>query len=495
MKNHFKSQLIMKRFNQQLWFYDMDNHKLELKKPNKVLFEKDIYTDEVEEKLHRIETRYSNLIDNKILNKEKIVLTRDDLYLLKKFLLIDSLRNMYDEERFEKFFKNFERSARHYFSMVEMAANEEHPKYKELYPFYKGKKYLSELNMSIKDKFMLCLNSILDSDLYSLHISDVPLDVIAWSVAFIDSYITFWDSNEKEDFILTDLNMMSEYDMCHMIYSGMPAEKVSYLLAMNKKSNYTIYTDLMIQNAVMYENFNIFNLSANRCIVCISPFFKLYSDKIYKYSNIKEKIEKPNILPSSIHHLEAFEIPETEYVISPSFMTKDDIFKYVPYKLTQDETIALNMQFLNESKKYIGFVNKEKVVNTFGYANAAYSFYDSAKVYSDNPFDNLSAMVDSLMHNKFYPIIKAIDNEGIKGTINPFLLFEKNTNDAGLDMNLNYYMYEYFLDGYNNGTLNLQAFEFLKKDGVTDLKDFLVKNLEHARKYNEEFFKDFYKKQ
>ena len=68
MKNHFKSQLVINRFDRKIWFYDMEKRELVQKQSHKIFYEEDIYSPEVEEKLHKLEASYSNIIDNKIIH-------------------------------------------------------------------------------------------------------------------------------------------------------------------------------------------------------------------------------------------------------------------------------------------------------------------------------------------------------------------------------------------------------------------------------------------
>lgn len=493
MNNHYKSQLIIKRFSEKVWVYDLNKKTLVQKQPKKILYEEDIYTPEVEEKLHRLETSYSNLIDKKVLTSEEIQLTRKELYLIKKFLVIDSLRQMFGDGIFSGFFKNFEKSALNYFSALKANAtfNPNSKVYLEILNS-KEHKYLSEIQMPEKDLFMMVLECILDNDLYELHYTNCPLDIIAWSAAITESYLTFWDSSDTEEFLLSDVNMLSEYDMCHMVFGGLNSEKYTYLYQNLKGKAGYVYADFLKTHCVMYENYNVFNLSNNRSIVCVNPFFKLYSDTFSK----RFEIEKPDVwVGTTVHHLNAYKIPQNIYKISDRFFTDDDIFIYKPYKLTIEETLAFNLQILNETKNIVGFVNKDKVKKTFAYANVAFSMYDATNAAhkSDDPLAGLSAMVESLMNNKYYPLIKEPYGENKENDFNPFEVFDKNTYLSGIGMKTNYRLYDYFVEQLKTkADLNLEPFDFLLKNGVEDLVEYFTKEAKEAREHNKQVMEDLY---
>lgn len=500
MDNHYKSQLVIKRFDREkVWFYDLKNRTLEQKKPKRIFYGVNIYSEIVEQKLRRIESIYSNILDKKILEKEEISLTRRDLNLIKKFLIIDGLRTMYEEGDFVNFFKSFEQSARKYFESMKLTALYDIRAIAYLNEFNKYEhKYLSEMDMPDNEKYMFCLEVLLDNDIYELHKTKCPLDIIAWAAAITESYLTFWDSSDSEEFILTDINMMSEYDMCHMMYGGLNSEKISYLISKLKES-FAHPTILKTLN-VMYENYNIFNISNTRCIVCINPFFKLYFDGSFG-KNIQTI--KPNIWPgTTIHHLDAYQVPKNTYV-NPTkkvldtdviVFSDDDIFKYKPYKLTQEETLAMNMQFLNQCRQFLGFVNKDKVINTFGYANIAFAYYEAyqAKDKSNDPLAGLDALTKSMMNNQFYPIFNQLYREGYKSEINPFDMFDKNTALSQIGMKTNYYMNDYIAKQIEtNPDINLSIFSFLKKN-KEELIEFFKNEADVARKLNKEYIEALY---
>lgn len=100
MKNHYVSQLILKRFANALYIFD-DNAKSISKhtQTENIFYKKDIYTDEVETAMNfNLENDFAKLLDKKVLGKNKITLTRTELLLLKRYLLVCSIKTKTPDE-------------------------------------------------------------------------------------------------------------------------------------------------------------------------------------------------------------------------------------------------------------------------------------------------------------------------------------------------------------------------------------------------------------
>ena len=114
-KNHYVSQLIIKRFAPSVSTFDMQTNQIvEHRQAAKIFFDRDIYDNDIEEKMaHDLEQPFASILDKKILNCDKIRLTRNELYLVKQFLLMDSVRT-YTPEHFQRVIKNFHSNTHRY---------------------------------------------------------------------------------------------------------------------------------------------------------------------------------------------------------------------------------------------------------------------------------------------------------------------------------------------------------------------------------------------
>ena len=80
MKNHYVSQFIIRRFSNAINVFDVNTGRIdESKRPHKVFYKDDIYDEEIEKLVNfNIESRVSNILNNKILVDGDVVLTRTE---------------------------------------------------------------------------------------------------------------------------------------------------------------------------------------------------------------------------------------------------------------------------------------------------------------------------------------------------------------------------------------------------------------------------------
>ena len=123
-KNHYVSQFVIKRFSDAINEFDIHSGKIdESKRPHKVFYHNDIYEDETEKLFAHIKSRVANIIDQKILKHDTITLTRKELILLKRYMLICSIRTQ-TPDGFAKIIRGFESNAMHYISIYNNLYNQ-----------------------------------------------------------------------------------------------------------------------------------------------------------------------------------------------------------------------------------------------------------------------------------------------------------------------------------------------------------------------------------
>ena len=95
----------MKKFSDKLCLYNIKTGEFkENVKPDKAYCEKGFYDDDTEDKLNlRLESQFAKLLTEKILKcKDKIEFSREELLLVKKFLLISIIRSINSEAAMQK---------------------------------------------------------------------------------------------------------------------------------------------------------------------------------------------------------------------------------------------------------------------------------------------------------------------------------------------------------------------------------------------------------
>ena len=100
ISSHYVPRLILRKFSDKLCLYNVKTGELQENiVPEHAYMIDDLYDRETEKKLNeKIESQFGNLLSNVILKADKeISLTRPQLLLIKKFLLISVLRTIQNE--------------------------------------------------------------------------------------------------------------------------------------------------------------------------------------------------------------------------------------------------------------------------------------------------------------------------------------------------------------------------------------------------------------
>ena len=106
INSHYIPRLILKKFSddkEHLIYADLIHQKCEIRRLESVFSKKGYYSDDLEHDLSKsIESRFAQLLnDNLLKSKDQIILSREELFLLKKFLLIGSLRKSFTRDEIE----------------------------------------------------------------------------------------------------------------------------------------------------------------------------------------------------------------------------------------------------------------------------------------------------------------------------------------------------------------------------------------------------------
>jgi len=452
MKNHYVSQFIIKRFSKAINIFNVKSgHIDESKRPNKVFYKKDIYDEELEKKMNfNIESKVSNILNNKIDGQEIIILTREDLQILKRYMLICSVRTQ-DVTSFADLLLSFDRNAE---------------KYIAIYNEYSTLPNIKELCLSNEEIYFRALKVFATTNTIR-DIAANPLatkEILAWALPFIESYIAFWDAPSDKEFILTDCGMCCEYEGFHMLTGGLDVSKFSYLL--KQINDYkTEYISLFASNIIMYENFSIYNLSSKRSMVMINPFFRLYFQQNFNGLDINNKIyniklEKPDIWPAIIQNKELFNIPQNRYKVCEDIFCLDDEFIYTPKILTDEDLIYLNTLMLSQTNVIIGFNDPTKIIDSIYYFVWHESNFNSVYSRNESREDIINRLIENTVNSPFRELCNYCDLKGGKNQTEFIFLFEKLLGYIYKDFRENPYISEYFLKNPQE-TINCKALDFL----------------------------------
>ena len=372
VNSHYVPMQTLRRFGNKLCVFNVRTGEyFEKINIDKLFSEKGFYTSEVEDKLNkRIESQFGNLFANKLMKCEETVeLSREELHLIKKFLLISVIRSLGNEEFIHKEKYFYEGLQSHWleFAKEKGVSREEALKNMPRAPFVE-KVIKGETSY---DYWMRTLNVILDSD-------GTPQDILKhpdktypahrWAEVINNGYIAFWDSNfERDEYVVTDIGMTSENEKGWNGVTVHNTKKTDFLskLLLNEKDD--VMKINILRNLNMHknfsENFMMFPISAKRMIVEIDPFYKFriaFKDR-YKMPALDELTEMVNE--------ELFYPNENKYVLPQDGLNgpkyhPDDKYIYKIKKLTSKETRYCNELFLDRINTYVGFSSLNKVAGS-----------------------------------------------------------------------------------------------------------------------------------
>ena len=473
MKNHYVSQFVIRRFSNAINIFDVNSGRIdESKRPHKVFYKEDIYDEEIEKLVNfNIESKISNLLDKKILNNDVIELTRTEVELLKRYMLICSVRTQ-DETRFCKFLKGFKRNVDQYIGI-----------YKE----YSILPYTESLGLSDNELYLRTLK-VFATTTYIRDIVLNPLatrEMLGWAIPFLESYIAFWDTLAEKEYLLTDCGMCSEYEGFHMITGGIDISKSSFLFHKILKEHKEEYGGVLASNFLMYENYSIFNLSSTRSLVMINPFFRLYHNaQVMLTGAVNENhiLDKPDIWPAIIQNKELFNVPENKYIFGVGRYTPDDLFIYRPKILSNEDLIYINSLMLSQTKEIIGFNDPTKIIDSIYYFVWHKGNFESVTKKGQSDIEVLNNLVENVVNSPFRDLCNYCDSKGGINKTEFIFLFEKLLSYIYKDFNENPYICEYYL-GRPEDTAKCKTLDFLG-EGYKKLEVFkeILERIKEERK-------------
>lgn len=377
--SHYVPMLTLRKFANKLCLFNVQTgeYKEDLK-IDKSFFEQDFYSNEVEEKLNkRIESQFGNLLSNKLLNAEgTIELKRDEVCLIKKFLLVSVIRSMGSEELMQKERKFYDSLKECWIKYGKaQGLSDEKINAGLIEPPFKEKIIEGETSF---EYWMRTLNVILDSNGTPKDILNHPnktYPAYRWAIVINNGYIAFWDSEYVHDeFVITDIGMTSENEKGWNGTTRHNVKKTNFLVSLMQNARddnekITIYQTMHLHSCFS-ENFMMFPISAKRMIVEIDPFFKFRSanSKTYDMPKLEDLTKIPN---------EDLFYPNDNKYVYPQQPFKlheyhpDDLYIYKIKKLNSKETRYCNELFLDRINTWVGFTSLNKAVGSiFAYKRA-----------------------------------------------------------------------------------------------------------------------------
>lgn len=364
--SHYVPQFILKKFSDKLSLYNVKTGELkENVNPQKAFSQEGFYSDEIEDKLNqKLEIPFSRLLTDKILTSESTVeLSRIELKLVKKFLLISVIRSIGSEQlmQVEKHF---------YDKLIDLFIKQgltmQDAEQAAMKPFDE----VQIANETPQGYWLRTIDVILETDGSPEEILKHPnktYPAYRWANVINAGYIAFWDSEyNKDEFVITDIGMTSEnekgWDGVN-VHNVRKTKAIIDLYNVEKDENVRCEIERQLYFIKSFhENFQMFPISAKRMIVEISPFYKFR----YFYKNTYS-MPKLNEL-TALDNEELFAPNKNKYVheqTGEKFKYDDnDKYIYEIKKLTSAETRYCNALFLDRINTTLGFSSLDKVAGS-----------------------------------------------------------------------------------------------------------------------------------
>lgn len=375
MNNHYVPRLTLRKFGETLCTFNIKTGEYrECVKHEHTFCEKGFYSGEIEDKLNRqIESQFASLFSNK-LNKEEfqLELSRNELRLIKKFLLISVIRSVGNEQLMQKekrYYQDLQDYSYHFAQMLGKSEAEakKDAQSRDFVPPFQEKIIDGESDF---DYWMRTLRVILDTNGTPediLNHPDKTYHAHRWAQVINNGYLAFWDAEQTHnEFIITDIGMTSENEVGWNGVTTHNTKKTNFLINILSKETDQTMKQAIINNLVMHhcftENFMMFPISAKRMIVEIDPFYKFRQLYAWRY-------QMPTLTSLTVIDNENLFLPnDVRYVLPQSGTSfnyhSDDRYIYQIKKLTARETQYCNALFLDRINTYCGFSSLNNVVRS-----------------------------------------------------------------------------------------------------------------------------------
>ena len=295
--------------------------------------------------------------------KDKIEFSREELLLVKKFLLISIIRSV-DSKSFmqkeKKFYDELIILLKKQGSIISKEDEE------RIRPFIEE----DIPNETSYEYWLRTINVILDTNGSPEEILQHPkktYPAFRWATVINAGYLAFWDSEyNRDEFVITDIGMTSENEIGWNGITTHNIKKTNFLLELLQNEKDKMMKAVIIKQidflTSFHENFQMFPISARRMIVLISPFYKFR--RIYKDIYLMPKLETLTELVNE----ELFSPNDVYYVyhqvdIKPKYHP-DDKYIYEIKQLTREETRYCNALFLDRINTTLGFSSLDKIVGS-----------------------------------------------------------------------------------------------------------------------------------
>lgn len=337
VRSHYIPQFILRNFceNDKITYCDICKREVSQRNTRSVFSEVGYYSEETEADLNnKIEHIFANLYHNKLENaRYTIELTPEELFTLKKYLIVASVRYR---------FKYTEEDKIRIASLGKALKPEFESDIKEILninTISEAYNYINKIDSQLDD--FNKIEKIQDSDEYSIPLWSEVKDII-------QSYVVFVQAPKEEEFIIPDLGR-------GMRQGPIANRKLFFLIDLLMQGRLDLGP---LSTSITPRDYTIFPLSKKLAVISISSFYKLYCDLDGLYN-----VRLPDDFPTVS---EALGFGDKNLISPPhnKYTRKGYIYQYEIKKLSIKDISILNLLMINETTDYFAFSNSCRIKNT-----------------------------------------------------------------------------------------------------------------------------------
>ncbi len=329
MNNHYIPQFLLKHFCEAglIQYCDIENKKVESRNTRSIFSEKGYYPDELEHDLcNKIESQFSKLLNDKLaVSRYKVTINSDEMFLLKKYMIITALRYNSRELEDDPF-------------ISKMPLDE---KTKLIGDFY------GRIN-----KVLNCKNHIEMLQLIDINKLN-NLGLFSYVKNIMHSYTIIVKTNNcKQDFLITDRGCTR--------YSGtLSVKKAFMLLDAAKETNDPFLAQLA--SMVTIHDYSVFPITKNMAIINMSVFFKLFT-KTSPYRAMFSNLSSTISTVLGFGDISLIEDPKVKNMLNGYKEYTMEI-----KQLSSTDVFFLNSLLFSLCKKNFAFANKSRIEQSLEY--------------------------------------------------------------------------------------------------------------------------------
>ena len=352
VNSHYIPQLILRHFSdhERIQYCDIDNRTSERRNIKTIFSEKGYYPDQLEEKLcHKSEAQFANLLNNKILKERfKVVLTPEELFILKKYLIVTTIR--YNITEIMKKYENQEQ--------LQVSYSKDF--------FGNINKVLDCTDLEQMADFMM---KVAGNDAEGMMKKAFNTDKYADIKLFSDiknilhSYVVLVSTNKiKDDFVIPDVGFSYKASHIKCVQDEEEFDKCFYTL------NYAMMTGnpylLKVSNLLTPYDYIICPVSKNLAIISFSVFYKFFNNKADIYGLLPVNGMTVNSL-LGFGSSDLVEPPKVKRVFGKAVS-----YEYPIKELSMHDIIRINATMINITESHFGYYSYEGIKRSIEYYNA-----------------------------------------------------------------------------------------------------------------------------